>query len=326
MGSAQKIVLWAALMAVFGGISAAILSNGGRLAMLRGAVIQQDSDPRKQAPIADVEITTANGLESGICKSDSSGFFRLSLLPGVKPGQLIQLQFRHPDFQPLDLTEAAGDKLYVARMAPLQHPVQGDSHQPEEAVANVVVRYSKEITTTTNIGNGVKTFEVLNSGNLPCNGHAPCSPDGKWKARVGSAALDAGLGDEFRNATVACIAGPCPFTKIDSDGFSKGGRTIKVSVRNWSDTTTFLMQAEVFHTEITDTIQSSYPVILGRAMDFTLPAAAQGPSIEAVINGQTIIFPFGTIPSLSWANCEVRIAKDKSKTFHCKLKPGYRFR
>ena len=66
-------------------------------------------------------------------------------------------------------------------------------------------------------------------------------------------------------------------------------------------------------------------MILGRALNFTLPPSAQGPSIEAELNGVTIIFPVGTNTSLSWADCEVRTAKDATKTYRCGLKPGYRF-
>ena len=67
----------------------------------------------------------------------------------------------------------------------------------------------------------------------------------KWKAAVGSISLDAGEGNEFRNARVSCIAGPCPFTKIESHNFSHDGRTLNVSALDWSDTATFLLEAEV---------------------------------------------------------------------------------
>ncbi len=140
-----------------------------------------------------------------------------------------------------------------------------------------------------NLGNGVKTFQVVNTGDVACAGAPVCSPDRKWKAAVESVSLDAGAGNEFRNARVSCIAGPCPFTRIDSDKFSKGGRIIGASVRNWSDTATFVLQAEVFHPEIRDTVQQAYPVIIGSAVNFTLPAAAEGLSLEAEINGTAIV-------------------------------------
>jgi hypothetical protein len=116
-------------------------------------------------------------------------------------------------------------------------------------------------TTALNVGSAVKTFEVMNSGNVPCNGRDPCSPDGKWKAAIGSTSLDAGPGNEFRNARASCIAGPCPFTKIEADDLQRGGRSIQVFVRNWSDTATFLLEAEVFHPMVSDIVRESYPVI-----------------------------------------------------------------
>jgi hypothetical protein len=143
---------------------------------------------------------------------------------------------------------------------------------------------------------------------------------------VGAAALDAGEGNVFRNARVTCIAGPCPFTRVDTDAFSAGGHNIKVSVRNWSDTATFVLQADVARTQVGDIVRESSPVIFGRALNFTLPAKAEGPSIEAEINGSRIVFPLGPTPVLSWADCNVRVEKNQVKDYRCELKPGYRYR
>jgi hypothetical protein len=176
-----------------------------------------------------------------------------------------------------------------------------------------------------NVGSGVKVFEVANTGNLPCDERGPCSPDGKWKAGVGGTTLDAGPDNQFRNARVSCIAGPCPFTKIDADRFSAGGQHIGVAVRNWSDTATFVLQAEVVRVEVSDVVRDSYPVILGRTMDFTLPGAAEGPSVEAEVNGTRIVFPLGPRLQLSWASCQARPDKNQSRVYRCELKAGYRF-
>src|SRR5271167_2912669 len=78
---------------------------------LKGAVIQQDPDPRRQSPITNVEVSAADDLAISTVKSDFSGFFRLALRRGVKRGQSITLQFRHPDFRPVDLSEVVSDKL-----------------------------------------------------------------------------------------------------------------------------------------------------------------------------------------------------------------------
>ena len=217
----------------------------------------------------------------------------------------------------------ANDEIYVAHMAPVRQ--EAASRGPEVSVTGISVRYSLQTATAANVGSAVKTFEIVNKGNVPCEGKPPCSPGMQWKAAIGSATLDAGEGKEFRNARLSCIAGPCPFTTIDSDNFSKGGRTISASIRNWSDTTTFLLEADVFRRQVADVIRQSYPVIINQAMNFTLPSLAEGPSIEAKIDGSAIVFPLGPTPTLSWANCSVRTSQDQARLFWCELKPGYRF-
>src|SRR4029077_14049559 len=186
---------------------------------IRGAIIQQEPDPAKQLPISDVEVTADNNLAVSGTSSDSSGFFSLSLRPEIKPGTPIVLKFRNSEFKPLDLEVAANDEIYVAHMAPARQ--EAPNCGPEVSVTGISVRYSVETTTAVNVGSAVKTFEVANSGNMPCQGKPPCSPGMQWKAAIGSATLDAGEGKEFRNARLSCIAGPCPFTMIESDNFSK---------------------------------------------------------------------------------------------------------
>jgi hypothetical protein len=101
---------------------------------------------------------------------------------------------------------------------------------------------------------------------------------------------------------------------------------MSVRARNWSDTTTFLLQAEVFRSQIENTVRQVYPTIFGRSMSFTLPASAVGPSVEADINGTLIVFPLGPKLILSWASCKVRVKKNQMKDYRCKLKEGYEFR
>ncbi len=237
----------------------------------------------------------------------------------------MTLQFRHPEYQPLDLHEYVTDKLYIAEMEPLAKRVPRSANGPEKTVGSLRVRYSIKAMTVMNIGSAAKPFQVVNTGNVPCKGQAPCSPDGKWKAAIGSAFLDAGAGNEFRNARVSCIAGPCPFTKIEQDDLSNGRQTIRASALNWSDTTTFLLEAEVFHPMVSETVHESHPVLFGRTLDFTLPAAAEGVCIEADMDGQTIIYPLGPALYLSWANCDANVNPDQTKVYRCELKPGYQF-
>jgi len=293
---------------------------------LLGTVLRQDTDPRKQRPISEVQITASNGVPLSGTKSNAVGFFNLTLPKSVPRGQTITLVFRHPDYRPLTLQEHAGEEIVVARMIPEKPDVQPRVSGPETTISNVLVRYSMKTSSAVTVGSAVKTFEVTNQGNIPCNGRVPCSPGGKWKASVTSASLDAGDGNEFRNARVTCIAGPCPFTEIVRDGFSRGGRVIEVSVRNWSDTATYLMEAEVVHPQVADASRHSYPVIFGQALNFNLPPAAEGPSIEAELNGETVVYPLGPKLCLSWADCSVRVGRDQTKGFRCELKPGFRFK
>ncbi len=293
---------------------------------LAGAVLIANADPRKQLPVSNVEITAEAGGMAARAKSDSSGFFRLNWPAGVWRGEQVTLRFRHPDYQPLEITGPVSDRLYIARITSTASVKDVESHGAEVSVADIRVRYAVKATTTVNIGSTAETFEVVNDGNVPCEGRPPCSPDGKWKAAIGSQSLDAGEGQEFQNVRASCIAGPCPFTKIESDGFSSGGRRISASVRAWSDTVTFLVEADVVRTMLSDAIRRAYPSIFGRNMTFTLPPTGQGPSIEAEVNGVAIVFPLSPDLSLSWASCNVQVASNRNKVYSCELKPGYRFR
>jgi hypothetical protein len=293
--------------------------------VLKGAVISEDADPRKELPIADAQITAGSSMARELSRSDSSGFFSLTLRQGIKRGQAITLNLEHPDYKPLQVKDFVGDKIYVERMVPLRHETRAEPNRPPVVITNVLARYSVKATTSVNVGSAVQPFEVVNTGNVPCRGRNPCSPDGKWKATIHSVTLDAGDGNEFRNARASCIAGPCPFTRIEHDNFSSDGRTITVSARNWSDTATFLVEAEVFHPMFSDMIRRSYPVVFGQALNFTMPAAAEGVSIEADLDRSTIVFPLGPSLRLSWADCHGRVNKDQTKVYRCELKPGYRF-
>jgi hypothetical protein len=291
---------------------------------LTGAIVVQDTDVRKQLPIAGVEVLLKSGLAKGPATSDASGFFSLRLFKKVRRGERITLQFRHENYQPLDLNTTAQNDLYIVHMVPLVRRAVVSS-RPPTVISNVRARYTTKTRSSINVGSEAKTFEVQNAANVPCGRNPFCSPDGKWKAALGTITLDAGPGNEFRDARISCIAGPCPFTKIDSDSFATPAQKITATVRNWSDTTTFLLEAEVFHTMAGQIDYQSYPVIFGTALSFTLPPQSEGVSLEADISGQTIIFPLGPDLLLSWANCSAATRPDQTKVFRCELKSGYRF-
>jgi hypothetical protein len=293
--------------------------------VLRGAITVNSGDTRKEVPIADVEVSVADDIALGTTKSDASGYFSIKLPLRVRRGHTIQLKFRHPDYMPMDQPDYVSDRLYVVHLAPRPRPPVTAATGPETTVGNIRVRYSVKNFSVISVGSAVKTFQVENRGNVPCEGKSPCSPDGKWRAAIASADLDAGPGNEFRNARVSCIAGPCPFTKIEQDGFSRGGQLISVAARNWSDTATFLMEAEVFHPMASQIVHESYPVIFGPTLNFTLPADAEGICIEADLSRETIIFPLGPNLFLGWAACNSRTNPDHTKVYRCELKPGFRF-
>jgi len=295
---------------------------------LRGSVVVQNSDPRKQLPIGGVLVSadepgTSVQLDSTL-KTDSSGFFALTLPKAVRRGRPIIFHFRHPQYRPLDLKDYVGNQLYIVHLEPVENK-PAPSDQPKAKLSNVRVRYTEKTRTEFNVGSAVKTFEVENKGNIPCRKQHPCSPDGKWKATLSSITLDAGVGNEFRAPRASCIAGPCPFTRIESTRMSQAGQILTLTVRDWSDTATFLLEAEVFRPMVSQREHWSYPAIFGDGMSFTLPSSAESVSMEADVNGETIIFPLGPALQLSWASCDGASTPDQGRVYRCSLKPGYRF-
>ena len=326
MTRAHKIEVWIAL-------SIAVLALASTLALVHwqrqkpislwGAVLIQNTDPHKQQPIAGVTVSAGDLAVSDV-KSNSTGLFVLRMRKAIRKGHRLVLSFRDPQYRPLDVNEVVANKLYVVHLVPLSS-TPAAKNQPEVKVANVRVRYTVRAMTEINVGSAVKTFEVENKGDVPCQGQHPCSPDGRWKAALGSASLDAGSGNQFRNARASCIAGPCPFTKIRDDRVSENGQTYTVSALDWSETATFLLEAEVFRPMVSQSERSSYPVVFGDGLSFTLPGGAQSVSIEADVDGQAVIFPLGPSLLLSWAACDETVNVDRGRVYRCTPKPGFRF-
>lgn len=292
---------------------------------LMGAVITRNADPRKQLPIADVTVTADDGSQLAQATSDSTGSFTILLHRRLLRGQrTVRLHLRHSGFEALDISVPVSNRLTVAQLVPESRPTGADDDS-EETISNVTVRFSIKAAAEANVGSVVRSFEVVNQGNVPCNDQPLCSPDGKWKAARGSITLDAGPNNELRNARASCIAGPCPFTKIDTTGLEHPGQTEVVSAMTWSDTATFLVEAEAVHPMVSDVVRNSYPLIFGDTLNFTLPPSAEGVSLQADVNGQTIIFPLGPDLILDWANCNARSNPDQTRVYRCQLKPGYRW-
>ncbi len=330
----KKPIVWI-IVGVSAVVLLALLLRARRLLpwiTIEGAVVESSADTRKERPIADAEISASVGRQSVTTRSEADGHFKLALREiAALSGRPIVLTLRHPNYEPLDLDVRAGglhfrNELTIARMVPIPAPAAASGHPPV-VVSNTRVRYSINTGTQSNIGSTVKTFQVVNKGNVPCDSQKLCSPDGKWKAASGSATLYAGAGNVFNNVRASCIAGPCPFTRISAGEDLQGQRNIEVSALDWSDTATFLVEAEVFHSEIRSNVRELYPVIFGRGFNFTLPPTAEGVTLEAEINGSPMVFPLGPSLDMSWASCAVRIATEKEKiaVYRCELKPDYQF-
>ncbi len=299
---------------------------------VQGSVVRRDEDTRKQLPIPDSVVTLSNGVTSTRIQSDASGYFRITFPEAVWPGQTLNLNFQHPGYQPLNMPVQASlrlraRELYVASMKPVAPKAETRPNGPQSVISNIRVRYTFNNEREENIGSAVRVFQAVNQANVPCNHQAPCSPDGNWKASSGSVSLDAGPDNEFRNVRASCIAGPCPFTRIDDSGFIHGGRKITATALDWSSTATFLLEAEVFHVALTSSERESYPVIFGQVLNFTVPQTQEGVSFEADVNGAPMVFPLGPELYLSWATCTARRSKEteEAMVYRCELKPGYKF-
>jgi hypothetical protein len=300
--------------------------------VIQGAVIRRAPDPSAQVPIGNVKVVATDGVITTSTQSDASGYFLLRFRENIWPGQVLQITFQRADYEPYVLTvplryRIALKMLYIAKMTPKEIPKEPQPGKNATILSNIRIRYTVNSEGDENIGSEVRTFAAVNQPNVPCNRQGPCSPDGNWKAAVGSATLDAGPGNEYRDVRASCIAGPCPFTRIDSSSFQNGGRVITASALDWSSTATFLLEAEVFRKSIASNVRESYPVIFGRTLNFVLPGSQEGASIQAELNGTPMVFPLGPELYLSWASCSSRPSRDNahSNVFRCELKPGYRF-
>lgn len=329
----KRTLIWTAiLIAVFAAIVASVLrfyKLKPRLATIQGAVIRGDQDTFKQEPVAGVLITASRGAVSTSTRSDAAGYFRIEFPEIIWPGETVTLDFERSGFHPLQLEmhinfRSTTHPLIVAELRPIASAAALPSGGKQAVVSNIRVRYGVNTPAEESVGSAARTFQVVNQGNVPCGDQGPCSPDGEWRAATKTVTLDAGLGNEYRDVRASCIAGPCPFTSIKTKA---EGRIVEATATAWSNTATFLLEAEVFHTSIDSSIRVSYPVIFDRNLSFTLPSTEEGVTIEADVNGTPIVFPVGPDVYLNWAICTVRTnpGSQNSSVYQCELRPGYRF-
>ncbi|MFZ0286071.1 MAG: hypothetical protein WAL32_12650, partial [Terriglobales bacterium] len=153
MGFRKTAAVWTLLtLGVLAATLTGVLLHRRQPITLKGAVLRQDSDPNKQSPIGDVEITATNGIGTANSKSDPSGFFRITLPKRLQHRQPVTLEFRHKDYQPLTLHDFVGNNLYIVRMSPLPQKTTTEAGRPPVTVSNARVRYSVKATTEANVG------------------------------------------------------------------------------------------------------------------------------------------------------------------------------
>lgn len=331
--NSKKIAIWTVVgaIAVAAGVVLLVRFEHWRPKTLsiQGAVIRHDADTRKELPIAGAVVTASDSVVRATTLTDATGYFRIKFRERVWPEDVVTLDFRHPDYKPLAMNlpvtlHTKLNKLFVAKMNPVSAPAPVvPTHAHTIDVSDVRVRYTVINQTETNVGSAVRVLQVVNQGNVPCQPKDTCSPDGRWKAAKGSVKLDAGPGNVFDNVRASCIAGPCPFTRIDVSGSDHPSETIEASALDWSDTATFLVEAEVFREDLESKVRESYPVKYGRDLHFTAPPTAEGVSIEAEVAGTEMVFPLGPDLYMSWAACASRKGPNNDTIYQCELKPGY---
>ena len=191
-------------------------------------------------------------------------------------------------------------------------------------VSNVRVRYSTKAMRTINIGTAVKTFEVVNKGNVPARASLRARPMDDGKRRSDRPPWMQASATSFKTPGSRALRARAPLRKSNPTISEKQPEDHR-NCRNWSDPATFLRGSRggPHHAE------SHGPRIvsgdLRSALNFTLPTDAEGVTLEADLAGETIIFPLGPDLLLSWANCNARVNPDHTSVYRCELKAGYRF-
>ncbi|HEY7212664.1 MAG TPA: carboxypeptidase regulatory-like domain-containing protein [Bryobacteraceae bacterium] len=330
MTAKQKTAVWSGgalslAVVVLGALFIIRQSRPNPPYLIAGVVLVDDKDPQKQSPIGYATVTATSSRNRVSVRGDATGLFTLSLPPSETANAFIRLHAWSAGYKPRDFIVHDPKQLQILRLESATRAATKPVAHPVLISNNVRVRYSEQSAITNNVGSVSRPFQIVNTGNVPCDNHAPCSPDGKWKASIGSIVVE-GQGGEFRNIRLSCIAGPCPFSRVESETPVDNGRNLKVSVRNWSDPVTWLLEAEVTQTRPIEIVREAYAAIFGSSMNFTLPASARGASIEAEVGGHDIIYPLGPNLLLSWAVCSEKTTADGTKQFHCDLKPEYRFK
>ena len=224
---------------------------------LEGAVIHSAKDTHKQEPVADATITVSHGLVSTTTRSDASGYFRITFPQVIWPGEILSITITHPNYHPLSFEwhivfRSSLRRLMISELKPMATPPAPVSGKPPTVISDIRIRYTVAAPSEINIGSAVRTFQVVNQGNVPCNHQGPCSPNGAWKAATTPSPWMPAWATNIAMFAPRASPGPCPFTRIRTRA---QGRTIVATAEDWSDTATFLLEAEVFHTSIDSSVR-----------------------------------------------------------------------
>ncbi len=261
---------------------------------------------KKELPIADVVITASDGIRSAATRSDASGYFKLVLHKRVLSDQPIHGHFPPSALRTAGLNRANGK---IEDAGPALCCRHGTPHSEDRCSGRSKVSSSTQPSPISGLKYPGEVYDQhphpdecrLRSQDLPggqqgkCALRSPVSLFAGWQVEGDLCDGVARCRDRqyVRQHNRLLHCGPCPFTRIDSSGFIHGGRNISVTALNWSDTATFLMEAEVYHTAISSEVRELYPVNFGQTLNFTLPPTQEGVSLEAELDGAPMVFPLG---------------------------------
>ena len=230
MSRGRKITIWASAAVLVGiGVLVWWLMRPRRPPIkpvsITGVVLIHDTDPKKQLPVPNARIM----LDGRRCHSGNEvrhfGPISHHAPAWNRTGGERDAQSDACRVRAIRNDASSQGEIYVVRLTPVAREPAPRPNRPVLPLKDVRLRYTVKSTTTRNISSAAQPFEIVNTGNVPCDHHGPCSPDGKWKATISSVSLDAGEGNEFRNARLSCIAGPCPFTRVESDNMRNRAAT-----------------------------------------------------------------------------------------------------
>ena len=174
---------------------------------------------------------------------------------------------------------------------------------------------------------GVKTFQIQIMGNIPCNG-STLFPGRQMEGGNQFRVPGCGRGKRFPKCQGFLYCGPLPFhAELIMTAFPREGATSRSPCAIGRIRPHSCFRRRCSDPQISDLVRMTYPIILGTSLNFTLPPTAEGPSVEAELNGENIIFPLGPDPCFELGRLQCQRAKGNNgqKFYRCELNAGYQF-